>query len=199
MASTEADSFQIGAFTVAKNASARELADKLNRLREAVDQCRLQPGVGYTLNRGPGGTTLSIHAGGGGGAVLPDPYPFRVELRSDSSGLYFYVEPQSYLDGELLQNAGSLIPLGVKTITEVWLCVLQLPVNGFQPGVARLQAYKESDFPGAVVPANGRQTQANLILASLSPNLQLVQNVRKNLTTLLANNGGFPAFLPSEL
>ena len=80
MASDKPDSFQCGAFEVAKNPNVSQFVEKLNRLREAVDQCRLQPGVGYTLNRSSGGTTLSIQAGSAIQSVSPV-NPFALSIR----------------------------------------------------------------------------------------------------------------------
>lgn len=38
-------------------------ADKLNQLVDAIRQCELNSGVGYDVNRGPGGTTLVVRPG----------------------------------------------------------------------------------------------------------------------------------------
>lgn len=198
MASTEADSFQIGAFTVAKNASARELADKLNRLREAVDQCRLQPGVGYTLNRSPGGTTLCIKAGGAGGAAVPDPHPWQVFVVTENRRRYFRVTTGSVLDGVSVENLGGLVAIEDNTPGSVH-CVLQVPLNAsLQPGTAAVVAVPQTEYLGSVEPENERQTKCNKILATLQADGVLVQAVRRNMALVLANNGGFAAKIALE-
>ena len=199
MAFTEADSFQIGAFEVARNASARDLAEKLNRLREAVDQCRLQPGVGYTLNRGPGGTTLSIAAGGGGGAAVPDPHPWQVTVETRDRRRYFRVTPGSVLDGVSVQNLDSLVAIPENSPGNIH-CVLQVPLGtNLEPGPASVVAVAEADYRGIVEPENARQESSNKILATLQADGVLVQAVRRNMALVLANNGGFAAKVAVEV
>lgn len=92
MASDQPDSFQIGPFEVRQNPSPRELADKLNRLREAVDQVRLQPGPGYTLARSRGGTTIQILARPGGSSAT-ETCPFDVSLQASGANYKIKVQP----------------------------------------------------------------------------------------------------------
>lgn len=91
MAFTQPDSFQIGPFEVRRNPSPQELAEKLNRLREAVEQIRIQPGPGYLVNRGRGGTTLQILSRGG--MASTDICPFDVTLQADGANYKIKVEP----------------------------------------------------------------------------------------------------------
>ena len=91
MAFDQPDSFNIGPFEVRKNPSPAELAEKLNRLREAVEQVRIQPGPGYLVNRGRGGTTLQIISRPGGSAT--DICPFDVTLSAATSGYKISVAP----------------------------------------------------------------------------------------------------------
>lgn len=56
-------------------------ADNLNTLVEYVKQNTLRPGIGYTLNQTPGGTSLSIsppNSSGGGAGTVDAPCSFRV-------------------------------------------------------------------------------------------------------------------------
>ena len=196
---TQADSFQVGPFQVTANPSARELAEKLNRLREAVESCRLQPGVGYTINRTTGGTTLVMKAGTGGGGTLPDPYPWQVQLLVENGEFFFRVEPASTLDGITVRNLGEKIPLQTREISRVYHCVLQVTLDqNLNATDATIKAMTSQDYPGVVFPENARQTQINRILASVSPSGTLVQDVRKNMVLLLANNGGFAAKMAVE-
>lgn len=58
-------------------------ADKLNRIVSELRASTLQPGIGYKVNRTPGGTTLVIEQQGGvGGTAAADYCPFKV---SDAS------------------------------------------------------------------------------------------------------------------
>ena len=91
MPNEKPDSFQVGAFEVARNPDVRSFVEKLNRLREAVDSCRLQDGKGYTINRSTNGTTLSIKAGGAGGMEPPYEHPFKLQVRSKDGQYQFFV------------------------------------------------------------------------------------------------------------
>lgn len=61
-------------FTPGRPITEEVTAEKLNQIVEAVRQCELAPGVGYDINRGPAGSTLTIRgqttlSAGGGAAV----------------------------------------------------------------------------------------------------------------------------------
>ena len=199
MPNEKPDSFQCGPFEVARNPDVRAFVDKLNRLREAVDQCRLQPGVGYTLNRSPGGTTLSIKAGGAGGAAVPDPHPWQVFVVTQNRRRYFRVTTGSVLDGVSVENLGGLIPIEDNTPGSVH-CVLQVPLNAsLQPDTASVVAVPQAQYLGSVEPENERQTKSNKILATLQADGVLVQAVRRNMALVLANNGGFAAKVAVEV
>lgn len=104
MAFTQPDSFQIGPFEVRKNPSPAELAEKLNRLREAVEQVRLQPGPGYLVNRSRGGTTLQILSGpGGGSAGVDQACPLEASLTTTTSGYTVTVAPGT-INGLIASN-----------------------------------------------------------------------------------------------
>jgi hypothetical protein len=196
MPSDKADSFQCGPFEVSRNPDVRQFVEKLNRLREAVDQCRVQPGVGYAVNRSSGGTVLSIKTGGGS-AEAPIRHPWKVELGTDASGYFFRVEKQSFLSsgpGGVLpvSGLGGKISLGVNKLDTTYLCVLRVSVSGINATDATIESVAQSDFPGLIFPQDGPQTVSRTILASASKD-GVVQNVTKNLTLVLANNAGFAA------
>lgn len=90
MPNEKPDSFQCGQFEVARNPDVRTFVDKLNRLREAVDSCRLQDGVGYTISRSTNGTTLSIKSGAGGSSA-PLEHPFKLQVRQKEGQYQFFV------------------------------------------------------------------------------------------------------------
>ncbi|NBQ64098.1 MAG: hypothetical protein EBS49_00940 [Verrucomicrobia bacterium] len=102
MASDQSDSFQIGAFQVRENPSNLTLADKLNRIREAIDQVRLQPGPGYTLSRTRGGTTIQILSRQGSSA-LSESCPFDVSVEASGSSYKIKVLPGT-LNGLMAVN-----------------------------------------------------------------------------------------------
>lgn len=108
MAFDQPDSFNIGPFEVRRNPSPQELAEKLNRLREAVEQCRLQPGPGYTVSRTRGGTTLQIRPSGG--ASLPEACPFDVTLASSNTGYKICVAPGTVNGVYATNYIASMIP-----------------------------------------------------------------------------------------
>jgi hypothetical protein len=91
MAFDQPDSFQIGPFEVRPNPSPRELAEKLNKLREAVEQVRIQPGPGYTINRTRGGTTIQLLSRSG--SAVRETCPFDVSLQNSGSNYKIKVEP----------------------------------------------------------------------------------------------------------
>jgi hypothetical protein len=91
MPNEKPDSFQCGPFEVARNPDVRGFVDKLNRLREAVDQCRIQPGVGYTVNRSTNGTVLSIKPGGAGAVPPEEDYPYKVTITKKENRFFFKI------------------------------------------------------------------------------------------------------------
>lgn len=109
--SEKPDSFGVGEFQVVRDPDAKKLAEKLNQLREAIDQCRLLPGVGYTVRRGPSGTVLSIAKKGGGGGTVAggdDPCPFDVTPTVTTSGVTLSIHP-GLVNGVLPNNMFSVL------------------------------------------------------------------------------------------
>lgn len=115
MAFTQPDSFNIGPFEVRQNPSPRELAEKLNRLREAVEQVRIQPGPGYLVNRGRGGTTLQILSRPGGGSAA-ETCPFDVSLQADGANYKIKVEPGT-LNGLYATNYADSLSFASTTLS----------------------------------------------------------------------------------
>lgn len=115
MAFTQPDSFNIGPFEVRQNPSPRELAEKLNRLREAVEQVRIQPGPGYLVNRGRGGTTLQILSRPGGGSPS-ETCPFDVSLQASGSTYKIKVEPGT-LNGLYATNYADSLSFASTTLS----------------------------------------------------------------------------------
>lgn len=201
MASDKPDSFGVGAFEVVPKADVRTFVEKLNRLREAVDQCRLQPGAGYDVQRSTNGTTLSIRPQAGG-AVPAETYPWKVSLSFDGErkSYYYTVEPLSYLFNynEIeVSNLTEKIYLETEKIEEVYHAVLQVDLDGsLGETFIKLTQYKKKDYPGLILPKAGPQTQSNTILASFGKGGRVVQAVRGNLTNIIVNHAGRPAIVP---
>jgi hypothetical protein len=106
MAFDQPDSFQIGPFEVRQNPSPTELAEKLNKLREAVEQVRLQPGPGYTISRSRGGTTIQILPRPG--SMATETCPFDVTLQTSGSNYKIKVQPGT-LNGLYATNYDSCL------------------------------------------------------------------------------------------
>lgn len=132
MAFDQPDSFQIGPFEVRRNPSPQELAEKLNRLREAVEQCRLQPGPGYTVSRTRGGTTLQILARPGA-APAANACPFGVTLTTASSGYTATVAPGT-INGLLATNYAACAAASLSTLTGTTAATRYIMVNADTDG-----------------------------------------------------------------
>lgn len=203
MPNEKTDSFQCGPFEVARNPDVRTFVDKLNRLREAVDQCRIQPGVGYTINRGTNGTVLSIKTGSGGGSPPPEAHPFKVEWLRDGDTYAFTVERESYLFPHgRVPDAGEKIGTPVKDLSEPVHITLRIGLNiqyeGGDPVTeTELVAKLESERLPLVEPqSGGEQTHANVILATVATSGTVVQAARSNLALAWTSYAGYSALIP---
>lgn len=189
MAFTQPDSFNIGPFEVRKNPSPAELAEKLNRLREAVDQIRIQPGPGYLVNRGRGGTTLQILPKTAVQSVAS--HPFQVVSSVVSSTQRFFVEPLSYLNG------GAVTISGLGTVTTFTSfpshVVLEATVasNASVTSAAIVQ-FATSTTVNLCEPADGAgvQTKSRVIVATVTTT-GVVQSIRENVQTETGCLNGF--------
>jgi hypothetical protein len=197
MASDKSDSFQCGPFEVASNPSVTQFADKLNRLREALDQCRIQPGVGYTLARSSGGTSLTIKTGSGSTAA-EDLYPFKIKIRKKDTKYQFFV-----IQGTIASNEK------VVTNQEEWVdfeaparIYLEATITDGAISTATLKTQPPGQVLELVTISAGAQTQAKITIGQyLDPegakNFQIIQNVRSNISTRLVCSDGYPALLMS--
>lgn len=191
------DSHGIGEFAVARNPDVRLFVEKLNRLREAVDSVRLQPGVGYTLSRSVNGTVLNIYPRGGGVAA-DEFFPFKVTTTTKDDEVFFSVHKDSGTVSNLeVERLGEDIGTGKRNLDTSLRVILSADVS---PGPVIDRLYLRSqpvdeDFfavePGQL-DAMAPQTRANIILATLTRE-GVVQNVRNHLQYALGNSNGFPA------
>lgn len=197
-----ADSFGCGPFVTARNPDVPQFVDKLNKLREAVDQCRIQPGVGYTLNRGPGGTTLSIKAGGGGVSALVE-HPFKLQVRIQKNKHQFYVTQGMVGDNKKsASNADTWVDFTTKTPSaRIYLeaelsemLIEKLTLKTMEPDL---------EFNRAEI-VDGQQKYARISIGSYVPtdktkaDYRIVQNVTTDLVTPLFCYDGYPAFLLAQ-
>lgn len=193
MPSEKPDSFQVGAFEVVRNPDVRQFADKLNRLREAVDQCRLQDGVGYTVSRSSGGTVLSIKTGTGGGVPETTPHPFQVSVRLRNGRPEVRVLRESLLvwtGGESREVSGLGEWLPAEERAGIWL---EAKVrDGYEFLSARIAVSTET------LQSFG-QDAVRVRLAVLGEANAVVQNVRFNLQALNACRNGQPGVVFSSV
>lgn len=195
MASDKPDSFQCGPFEVARNPNVSQFVEKLNRLREAVDQCRLQPGVGYTLNRSSGGTSLTIK-NNAGGVSAPLEHPFKLKIRQKQNTTFeLWCNPGLVGDGKVktdntekwvtFQNSAriyleaSISDLSIQTLT----------IKTQDPN----KEFKRTEISG------GKQSYARISLGLYVPEYEgsktykIIQNVTTDIMTPLFCFSGYPA------
>ena len=192
MASDRPDSFQCGAFEVAKNPNVSQFVEKLNRLREAVDQCRLQPGVGYTLNRSSGGTTLSIQAGSAITSVSPV-NPFALSIRKKDKKYQFYVKTGLINNGIKIEN----IEKWVDTDAEApFIIYLEAELTDLVMKKASLKSQKQDDVFKTVEINGDKQKAARIAIGFYSgtnKTFEIIQNVKTNLNVKNVCFDGYPA------
>jgi hypothetical protein len=189
VASNKPDSFQCGPFEVARNPDVRSFVEKLNCLREAVDACRIQSGVGYTVNRSSGGTTLSINAGSAP-AVPEQIFPFKVIISSQNNNIQASCL-QGFVDGKPLISENLKKP--VITIKDSSIIFIEAIISNFSVSSISLksQSIQEGKFESYEFEGEN-QTKSKIIIASYY-NKQLIQGIKTNLATKLVNYNGYPA------
>lgn len=197
MPNEKPDSFQVGSFEVARNPDVRQFVEKLNRLREAVDICRLQDGVGYTVSRSTNGTTLAIKASGGRIAA-PYEHPFKLQVRQKDDRYQFFV------------SQGTVGNNDTKTDNiETWVdfepnqpsarVFLEAEIKELQIQRLKLKTQPASDELKRTEIDGGRQTKARISIGIYVPtepgkkDYRVVQNVTTNIMTPLFCFSGYPA------
>jgi len=194
MPSEKPDSFQCGAFEVAKNPNVSQFVEKLNRLREAVDQCRIQPGVGYDVNRSTGGTTLSIKKGQCG-VVAPDIHPFKIYAQSKDKKWQAKIQKESsfYSPSETqISGLDEWAAIGDKDICQIYL---EAKISSNEVQSAKIDF--SGDSKSLVDPANGesKQTATRIPLGSVTSKGLITQSVKTHVRTNLGCMNGFAYLL----
>jgi hypothetical protein len=196
MASDRPDSFQCGSFEVAQNPNVTQFVEKLNRLREAVDQCRIQPGVGYTLTRSGGGTSLTIKTGSG--ALGADLYPFKIKIRQKDKKYQFYIS-SGYVGSNLVivKNQESWVKFEPPSTIYLEAKIVDLKITELE---FKTKKYSEALEP---VEINEKQTASRIIIGFYhdpdgEKNYQLIQNVKTNILVKLKCSDGYPALIMTQ-
>lgn len=194
MPSEKPDSFQCGPFSVAKNPDIVQFVEKLNRLREMVDSCRIQPGIGYTFTRSSGGTTLSIKTGSGASSVAD--HSFKLDVRTTTTAYEFKVGP-----GTVQNNA--IQPSNINTwvgFTAVPARVyLEAEISDLEVSSMMFKAQGAGSSLARTVVTAGEQTHARITIGlyaattSGGTDYRVVQNVRTDIMTPLFAYNGYPA------
>lgn len=185
MASEKPDSFQCGAFEVTRSPDVRQFVEKLNRLREAVDACRIQPGVGYQVARSSGGTTLTI--ANGSSSIQPILlHPFYVYLRSKNKKPQIKIIKESRIFG----TTGESPEIdGIDQWTDVEdNSYIYVETKTTDAGAILNSKIITKKQPLALVGDN----VARILIATLSSS-QIIQAIKSNLYCVNACRNGKPA------
>lgn len=129
-------------------------ADLLNNIIDSIRECQIQAGVGYSFNRGTGGTTLKINAQGIGGAVTPSPdCPFKISSAISGSLRLVSVGAGS-LNGLLPTNYAQCLstettPLSGATSSDLYI-LLDVQTDGKQ--ISSFELAASNSAPTAPTP-----------------------------------------------
>jgi hypothetical protein len=193
MAGEKPDSFQCGAFEVSKNPNVLQFVEKLNRLREAIDQCRLQPGVGYTLNRSSGGTTLSIKTSSG----IAEPAvkrPFALSIRKKDKKYEFYVTTGSVNIPVKIENLEKWVKIDSSVPAVIYL---EVQINSLVVESATIKSNAQNYLIKTIEMGGGKQTFARMVIGFYvsggNNSFYVVQNVVTNIKLTNVCYDGYPA------
>jgi hypothetical protein len=198
MANDKPDSFQCGPFVRVSNPDAGVFAEKLNKLREAVDQCRIQPGVGYTLTRSSGGTSLTIKTGSGSTAA-EDLYPFKIKVRKKDTKYQFFVTLGFVGDNSIIaSNIEKWVDFTPPATIYLEAKIADLKVTALE--------FKAQQYLYILEPVTIFETQiASRIAIGVyynplgNENYTLIQQVKTNLALKLVCSDGYPVLLMTQV
>lgn len=197
MASEKPDSFNCGPFEIARNPNVSQFVEKLNRLRDAVDQCRIQPGVGYTLTRSSGGTSLTIKTGSGGSGA-EDLHPFKIKIRQKDKKYQFFIG-SGYVGSSsvIASNQESWVDFDAPSKIYLEAKIVDLKITELE--------FKTKNHNEALEPVeiDGNQTASRITIGFYydpddGKNYQLIQNVRTNILVKLMCSDGYPAIIMTQ-
>jgi hypothetical protein len=200
MASEKPDSFQCGPFEVARNPNVSQLVEKLNRLREAVDACRIQPGVGYNVNRSSGGTTLTIKSESVSSPAVED-HPFKLQVRKKDDAYEFKVGPGTVQNNsnqpDNINTWAALDDVPARIYLEAKISELEITSLTFKSQKSDVEL-KRTEIE------SGKQTFARITIGLYVPNstggtdYRVIQNVTTDIATPLFAFNGYPALLLTQ-
>jgi hypothetical protein len=188
------DSFQCGAFSVAKNPDVTQFVDKLNRLREMVDSCRIQQGTGYTFTRSSGGTTLSIKTASEASSVAA--HPFKLDVRTTTTAYEFKVGPGTVQNNAIQPNNINawvgFTPVPARIYLEAVISDLEITSMTFKAQAAATALTRTAVTSGA---QSFARITIGLYQATTSggTDYRVVQNVKTDIMTPLFAFNGYPA------
>jgi hypothetical protein len=198
MANDKPDSFQCGPFETARNPNVTQFVEKLNRLREAVDQCRIQPGVGYTLTRSSGGTSLTIKTGLGSSTTPEDLHPFKIKTRQKDKKYQFFIGA-GYVGSNsvIAKNQESWVDFEPPSKIYLEAKIVNLKITELE--------FKTKNHSQALEPVEIDENQiASRITIGFyydpndGKNYQLIQNVKTNILVKLKCSDGYPALIMTQ-
>jgi len=192
MASNTPDSFQCGPFEVTRSPDVRQFVEKLNRLREAVDAYRIQPGVGYTLNRSSGGTSLTINSSSAATPAVTK-RPFALSVRKKENKYQFYVTTGIFYNGTTIANLEQWVDFDTDPPAIIYL---EAVLNNLAVQSATIKSQKQDETFKTVEMSGGKQAFARIALGSYSGSensFAIVQNVMTNVYLSNVCFNGFPA------
>ena len=198
MANDKPDSFQCGPFETARNPNVTQFVEKLNRLREAVDQCRIQPGVGYTLTRSSGGTSLTIKTGLGSSTTPEDLHPFKIKTRQKDKKYQFFIGA-GYVGSNsvIAKNQESWVDFDPPSNIYLEAKIVNLKITELE--------FKTKNHSQALEPVEIDENQiASRITIGFyydpndGKNYQLIQNVKTNILVKLKCSDGYPALIMTQ-
>jgi len=195
MPSEKPDSFQCGPFEVASNPNVSQFVEKLNRLREAVDACRIQPGVGYNVSRSSGGTTLTIKSESVSSPAEED-HPFKLQVRKKEDAYEFKVGPGT------VQNNG-IQPDNIST----WVgfnsaparIYLEAKISDLEITELTFKAKNSDEELKRTEIESGEQSAARITIGLYVPSspggtdFRVIQNVKTDIMTPLFAFNGYPS------
>lgn len=199
MPSEKPDSFNCGPFEIARNPNVSQFVEKLNRLREAVDQCRIQDGVGYTINRSSGGTTLTIRQSGG--STEQKEHPFKLKVRSKKKDEYEFWVTLGQIDGGEVKISNIEEWVSFKAPARIYI---EAKIDDMSVSSAELKTQETNKTIKRTEINSGKQAYARITIGFYAPatpgkkDYQIVQNVTTDIMTPIFCYNGYPALVLTQ-
>jgi len=193
------DSFGCGPFVTTRNPDVSLFVDKLNKMREAVDSCRLQSGVGYDVQRSAGGTTLTIRSKQASAA--PFEHPFKLKVRAKDKTTYEYWANQGVVGDGKIKTSNIEQWVEFKDPVRIYL---EATLEDLAITNLKIKTQNPDDILYRTVIEDGKQTFSRITLGLYvheskdSKNYKLIQNVTTDIMTPLFCYSGYPALAMTQ-